>query len=333
MNMYVRHHREIHDELHLNIAYCQVPLYGRWIDLSISAYHLRESGTCINFAVVPTSDLRSDDTFAARRDGMLVMERGSGGHRQTFQQELVAPYLLGQFLAWSDLRDGGVDAGRALSAAMLRKAESIVETVRVSIRNHLSGEVSAQALRILNERYGKSTEKVVNAFLGQVNWKLLLDGAGCDDDCLNVVDYTLSNQPVTSFDVNFDGETTIPLVAHSEVGRWDRTTLANIKATALLKNVCGTVLGDEFDATGAITMVERDYKFRIRPGQFVDCEDPNGKTARLCIHTIGLSVNPIDELVIAFLHIKHRFDAYMRMAIYHGAQPGFVKPEALLSQK
>ena len=73
----------------------------------------------------------------------------------------------------------------------------------------------------------------------------------------------------------------------------------------------------------SVTNIPSFYSFEITPGKFPVVTDPNGKTARFCIHTIGFSCNPIDEVVIAYLHIRNRFDEWMDMAIIHNAQSGF----------
>src|SRR5690606_9937696 len=80
--------------------------------------------------------------------------------------------------------------------------------------------------------------------------------------------------------------------------------MANYKAKCLLRTVCGDELYQEFESRGQITVQNEGYTFEIAPSEFVKCTDPNGKKAKLCIHTQALSCNPIDELVIAYLNIK-----------------------------
>jgi len=98
---------------------------------------------------------------------------------------------------------------------------------------------------------------------------------------------------------------------------------ANGKARSLLQSICGEELAREFDAKGFITIEQEGYKFEIPANAFVRCTDPNGKRADLCIHTVSFQVNPVDEICIAYLHIRHKLAAYMKEAIPHGAEKGF----------
>jgi hypothetical protein len=73
---------------------------------------------------------------------------------------------------------------------------------------------------------------------------------------------------------------------------------------------------------------QEGYTFEIPANAFIRCIDPNGKRADLCIHSKSFSCNPIDEVILAYLHIKHKLAAYMAEAIAHGAQKGFTKKVA-----
>jgi hypothetical protein len=291
-------------------AECQLPLFGRWCNLHLTAYHVG-NGTAITFGLREASmDQIRYDRGNASCNGMLNLGRGSGSDRQYFEQAIPAPNVIGQFLDWSTLQDGEVTAARTVSEAILRKVESLIETVRQSIRNNLGKNAKDQAVNVLGERYDDVTKQAVRDFLGQLNWALLLDGSGLTDQAQSVIDYTLSNNPVDMYSIGHDDDTGIPLIQYAELKRFDKTTLANIKASALLRKVCGDKLGDMFDQHGKIVITENDYTFHIAPGKFVDCIDPTGKS---------------DEVVISYLHIRNKFDAWMDMAIAHGAQAGFQK--------
>lgn len=313
----------------------QLPLFGRWTELVVTSYCLHEphgvQTTAINFNFypIPNSEVRGS-SFDAVQDGKLALARGNAGNRQVFEQELFVPKIVGALLDYSDLNDGGVPAGRIVTDSILRRVESLVETVRQRLLSSLSSdpEVRMLALDRLDDRYGKPTADAISTFLGHIDWRLMLAKSGCDADQLNVVEFAMANNPPRFHSIREEPSRDIPLIAFARLGHFDSSTIADLKATALVKNVCGEELFAEFESRGRITVCEQGYTFVIRPGEFVDTTDPNGKTARLCIHTRSFACNPIDEIVIAFLHIRHKLSAYMAEAIVHGAEPGFIKKVA-----
>ncbi len=326
----VTYNRLTDPDVKVTSASAHLPLFGRWCKLNVTSYSVG-GGTAITFGLEKskTSEIRHNQSDASS-NGAVVLARGMGGNRQTFEQDIVAPKLVGQLLDWSTLEGGGTQAGRTVSDAIMRRTESIVETVRQSIRRNLGENAKDQTLRMLNHRYGKATYETIRSFLGEINWRLMLEGAGLTDDAATVIDYELAHHPIRVYRITH-GDTDIPLLANAALNRFDRTTLANIKATTLLKKVCGEKLGEQFEKTGKIIIRQYDYRFVIIPGQFVECVDPNGKTARLCIHTIGFSCNPIDEVIISYLHIRNKFDEWMRMATVHGAEQGFQRSRKQLA--
>lgn len=314
------------------IAKCQLALYGRWVEFNVTSYMLHENTdrvhTAITFGLcnLKNVDIR-ESTFDGVADGILKLSRGTGANHQSFDQVISAPTIIGQLLDYSELNNGGVPAGRTVTGSILRRIESIIETIRQKILKDMSTDedVRQLTLQTLHERYGKITEKTLQTFLGQIDWRLMLAKAGCDDDALNVVEYAMGHNPPSFHSILEAPSTEIPLIRHAPINRFDRTTIANIKATALLGSVCGAANALEFENVGQITVHEQGYKFVIKPGEFVHTTDPNGKTARLCIHTISFACNPIDELIIAYLHIRHKLVPYMKEAIAHGAEKGFQK--------
>jgi len=320
-----------HEDLFVvTIAKCQLPLYGCWTDLAITSYSTR-GGTAINFSCKPLiEELRAKNTFdATTKTRSLRIDRDTNRGRQQLSQRITFQEIKGIILHWSELNDGGVDAGRVLANAILQKTASIVETIRQGIRRNISGEVRDQFLCEVHRRYGRITKGVIEQFLSKINWSMMLRGGNCDEDTLNVLQASVDGRNADGVEsyhsITYGGDTGIATIVESEF-IFNRRDLSDLKATALLRNVCGDILGDEFDKTGSITICVNDYTFKIRPGDFVDCYDPNGKSARLCIHTLGFSCNAIDECVFAYLNIKNKFDEYMSTAIYHGTQKGFMRP-------
>ena len=303
-------------------AFTVAPFYGRACAFTLTAYHLcqpdGDTVTAITFGFRVAERAERLPGIGHLPDGML---RISEPHR-TLEQELAVRPLCGHVLGMSDITDGGVEAGREIAQAILRKFESVVETTRQSIRRNMGREVRDAALGRLHDRFHEPTRETVTGILGQFNWPLLLDGSNCGEECLGVVEYTMSHNRPTYHDITFDGETGIPTLA-SESFAFTKLAIADFKATALLEHVCGRELAAEFSNKGRITVKSGGFTFVIRPNKFVECTDPKGNKGVLCIHAASFSCNPIDELTIAYLSIKHRLKEYLKTAVVHGRDPGF----------
>lgn len=343
-------------------AKCQVSLYGRWCDLTINAYCLGENpidatAVAMSYGIRP---LDNRDLLCSSLDGvqngMLRLLRGTGGNRQEFDQEIKFPVITGEFFAKQTVADGGVPVARNLIRGILRGTESMVETIRQSIRCSFPDNIRDFALERLDDRYGATTVRTLRALLGEIHWRLMLAKSGCDEQQFGCIEYMAGHNPPRFYDVNFDGESDIPLVGESaddvvagmkdivrlaqaeqrraeqrqaQLERDAKDVVADGKARSLLESICGSKLAREFDSCGFITIEQEGYKFEIPANSFIRCTDPNGKRADLCIHSQGLQVNPIDEIILAYLHIRHKLAAYMGEAIPHGAERGFQRiPQA-----
>lgn len=339
-------------------AKCQVSLYGRWCDLTITAYCLGENPLDAT-AVACSYGIRPLDhrellcsAFDGVQNGMLRLSRGTGGNRQEFDQKIDFPTLTGTFFDKQTVADGGVPVARNLIRGILRGTESMVETIRQTIRCSFPANIRDFALQQLDDKYGAITVRTLRSLLGEIHWRLMLSKSGCDEQQLGCIEYMAGHNPPRFYDVNFNGESDIPLVGEKPgdvvAGMRDFVRLAqaerrraeqrqaqserdkdmaeaNGKARSLLESICGIKLAREFDKRGYITIEQDGYRFEIPANAFIRCTDPSGKRADLCIHSQGLQVNPIDEIIVAYLHIRHKLAAYMREAIPHGADRGFQK--------
>jgi hypothetical protein len=288
-------------------------------------------------------------------NGKLRLVQGKGGHRQNFDQDLNFPLLNGEFFDKQVVSEGGVPVARNLIRGILRGTESMVETIRQSIRCSFPAHVRDLAISELDNKYGQVTVRNLRSLLGEIHWRLMLAKSGCDEQQLGCIEFMAANNPPRFYDVNFEGESDIPLVGEKPgdvvAGMKDFVRLAqaerrraearqaqekrdremavsNGKARSLLASICGNKLAQEFDSKGYITVKQEGYTFEIPANAFIRCIDPNGKRADLCIHSKSFSCNPIDEVILAYLHIKHKLAAYMAEAIAHGAQKGFTKKVA-----
>lgn len=313
-------------------ANTSLPLFGRLAKFSISSYCFNQhggSGVGLSFGLRPfaKTDRRDMDGFAADPDGKVAMGDGSAGHYRAIEQEVVIPYINGQMLAMSDLSAGGVEGGRVVCTAVLRSVESIVESVRLAVRKNLGKSVADKFIKLLNDRYNSETHKAAIALVKSINWKLMLMAATVDEQSMSVIDYTLANNPPRLFDIAWAEPTDITPIQNVHF-QFQGFNVADLKATALLRIVCGAELAAEFMERGSITFKKNGYTFIVKPHSFVECYDPDNRRGSLCIHTVGLSCNPIDELSIAYLNIMNHFDEYMKTAILQGHEPGFQKYRA-----
>ena len=310
------------DQVHMTTATVLAPLFGRWCSLSVTAYCPGDE-LAITFALAPAERSACPDSpFEALPDGILRVRDGAGASYRVVEQEIVFRPLNGWVLELSDVRDGGVEAGRMIVAAVLRKLEAVFETVRQTVRRGIAEGIRGRAIPLLRERFQQATRRTITELPGSLHWPLLLDGSGCGDECLNVVSYSLAHNPPNFRDIDIDGDSGIPTVGN-ESACLDPGSLADARAATLLRRVCGEPTAEEFRQTGRITVESGGYRFVIAPRAFVECTDPNGRRGRLCIHTAGLSCNPIDELIVAYLSIRYRLREYLRTAIVRGHEPDF----------
>lgn len=350
--------KDICDYVGATTAKCQVSLYGRWCDLTINVYCLGENPLDAT-AVACSYGIRPLDSrellcssFDGVQNGMLRLSRGTGGNRQNFDQELQFPTLTGTFFDKQTVADGGVPVARNLIRGILRGAESMVETIRQTIRCSFPDDIRDFALKQLDDKYGAVTVRTLRSLFGEIHWRLMLAKSGCDDQQFDCIEFMAANNPPRFYDVNFDGDSDIPLVGEkpgdvvkgmqdfvrlaqaerrraeeyqAQLQRDKDMAEANGKARSLLESICGPKLAREFDSCGYITIKQEGYTFEIPANAFIRCTDPNGKRANLCIHSLSFQVNPIDEIVTAYLHIRHNLSAYMGEAIPHGAEKGFQK--------
>lgn len=305
----------------------------------------------------------NDREYLANRDGLLSLGFGSEGSRRIVNQEIVIPVLHGKILEFSYLAHGGEAAGRAIAQSVLTKLSSIIEEIRQTILRNLAPDIRSQYVGCMAQRYNADTAKALQRFVVSTNWKMLLMRSDCDERCSNVVDFTLQNNPILTYGIDHSGP--IETVKYSSFGqhfhneererivrerymadmaarqaahdaaeaayaacrvqRMIEREKANQVAADMLLEVLGTKMAKEFYKSGRITIQKHGYEFVIAPGAWVQCTDPKGGTGELCIHTVGLSCNPIDEVVIAALNIEHHFQEYMHKAIVHRSN-GFMKP-------
>lgn len=293
-----------------NSVFVDTNLWGRQVEISIFAYHF-QLGTIITCGIQPTDD------------GMLFTREGkpnTANFRYIQQQINIVPRYT-TILSLSDLKGGDVAAGRTIAGSCIAVFESLFEDVRKSVIKGFGRDVSEQFISMIEDKYASRTDKLIETLFAEINWPLLLEGSECGEQCRTVVNNSLAINPPRRFPLRYNGVTNIPPLPPP--AKFNLGSLADMKATMLLKLVCGDNMYDYFLKYGHIITESEGYTFKITPGRWIHVTDYNGKTAELCIHTRNYSCNVIDEVVIAYLHIKDDVFSYMKTANVFHAQQGF----------
>ena len=297
-----------------NSVFVDTNLWGRNVEISIFAYHFK-LGTTITCGIQPTDD------------GMTFIREGTPGtsNFRYIQQQINMFPRYTTILGLSELSGGDVAAGRTIAGACIKIFESLFEDIRLSVSKHFGTNVSKQFISTIEKQFGERTDKLINSLFAEINWPLLLEGSQCGEQCTTVVNNSLAINPPRRFPLSYTGITNIPPLPPPS--KFNLASLADMKATMLLKLVCGTEMYDLFLEHGFITVVSEGYTFKISSGKWINVTDFNGKTAVLCIHTRNDSCNCIDEMILSYLHIQHEFDMFMNTANYFHCQQGFRKPK------
>lgn len=298
----------------LTTAKREIRLFGRYCDFSLTTYAF-EGTTSIIFGLQP------------KGDGIVGLNHTTDGRTRTIQQHLAVPHIDGSLLEPSHLDcDEEVHTARTISQALLRTTASMVEAVRQSIRTHLGRECFYKAVRHIDHCWGSRVDECMATLYDEINWPFMLEGSGASDQVLQVIETSMRNHTIEHHSLRYEGTVTIQPLVLFEAFRIDKTRLSDLKATMLLKHVCGQEYYDEFVKHNHITIEHCGYKFEVAPGRFVKATDPEGNKAELCIHTVAFSCNVIDELILSYLHIKHQFSWWLNTAnIFRGGN--FILPE------
>jgi hypothetical protein len=343
-----------------------VSLYGARGKVTIntviihSSEALRRERTFTSIRLAFTPLVNNDDSHGwedCAYRGVVRVPDTSMGVRHQVEQVLVpcrAVYV--SALDFTDMSDGGAPLGRRLVRATLRRFEALLEHSRRSIRNGFAAPVRDRAIRYTHQAYGQSTAYTAT-ILGTLQWPFLLEGSDCGRECLDTVDYTTARNPPHFLELVEDNEMDVePLVRDAQPGgrvlrnirhqadmllrhqadmllrqqqqaqRDAEHAAGTARAVELMRSVCGEAATEQFAKDNCIILEHDGYEFTLRPDGMMRCRDPNGKEARLCIHTRGLCCHPLDEIIIAYLNIRHRFGDFMRTANVFGRNPGFRMP-------
>lgn len=342
------------DHFHCRSATTLIPLWGRWAKLGITVFSRWRNyyeginwwDTRIAYDLKAAEGMQKYDPRATVDGRILVRVNG-----RRIEQLAEIPHISGDIICPSCLTNSGEAAettGRFIANAALRRIESLAERIKNQVFQSFAASVRSE----VGKAYGDITFQACSRALGRFNWKFLLEKTGCEERTRDVVDFTLQNNPIRLFRYNEPAD--IPawtrfgeyFVNHEldriinermaaveearlrrQAERREELSKAGETALDMMRDVLGEDAYSEFKKNNCLVVKKNGYEFHLRDGRFIHSIDPNGGTALLCIHTVGLSCHPIDEVVLAALNIEHYFDEFMRTAIYHNVQ-NFMKPKS-----
>jgi hypothetical protein len=271
-------------------------------------------------------------------NGILRFPEQDDRGRRMVEQRVELKGVVTEVQPFARFRNAAEGEARVVCQQFFLKFEAIAEFVRRQIVESFAPAFRARGPAALDARYGPAARETAR-LLSTLNWPLLLAEVQAPNVFRDVIDYVMTHNHPRYFPVAEGNPEAAPLAGndYGDVGdlvqtvhaqraaaaRAAKQAEANAKASALLRMVCGQEHYDHFQAKGCVVVEKDGWTFRLKPGAFVDCLDPQGRKGRLCIHTVALSCNPIDEIVLAYLHIRHKFDEYMATAIVHGCERGF----------
>ncbi|MHC4217105.1 MAG: hypothetical protein ACYSU7_01485 [Planctomycetota bacterium] len=317
--------------------------------------------TSIRLAFAPMVNNDDSDGWedCAYRGVVRVPDSSTGVRRQI--EQVLRPYrgIYVSVVDLTDMTEGGAPLGRRVVRAMLRRFEALLEYSRRSIRDGFADHVRDLAIRYTHRAFGETTAHSAT-MLGTLHWRLLLEGSECGAECLDTVEYTTAHNPPQFLELVDDGEMNVEsLVREAETGgavlreirhqadmlirqqqqaqrdaeqaqrvaeRAASDAASRARAIELMRSVCGDEVTEQFARNNRIVLEHEGYTFTLSPDGMIPCRDPDGKKALLCIHTRGFCCHAIDEIIIAYLNIRHSFEDYMGTANVFRADPGFRKP-------
>lgn len=309
-----------HDEsVTINSYKVSLPLYGRYCDLSFSFYHV-SGETTINFGLKASTDAGMDIKGTCNKIFRIYESK------RQIEQEIVVPHLIGNVLDSSNLIGSGKDGANVIAERFIEVVESIIETVRQSIVNNFSCSCKDRFVDLIDNLYDKYT-KAISKFLLDINWAFLFNGIDIGIDFLSALESLFSNRALRILSASCH-KSNISIIKFDLLKHaFDKGRIADLKAAALLGQVCGKSIQEEFKRFGSISLSKDGYDFVLRPNHNPECVDPFGNKAHLCIHTPSFSCNPIDEICINYLHItSHLFYKWLATANIFAAS-NFVVPE------
>jgi hypothetical protein len=313
-------------------------------------FQLERPFTTIRLAFTPlinNDDSPGWDDCAYR--GVVRMHDMSTGVKQPVEQVLVphgAVYV--SVLDFTDMSNGGAPLGRRVVRAMLRWFEALLEHSRRSVRHGFSNRVRDRAIQFTHQLYGQATAETAT-LLGTLHWPLLLEGSDCGTECLDTIGTTTELNPARYLELADANDMDVePLVGNARSGHEVRRDVRHEldillreqqraqrdaeyaagrqRAVELMRSICGADLADQFATTNCLVLEHEGYEFTFRPDGMIQCRDPNGKQASLCIHTRGFCCHPVDEIIIAYLNIRNRFRDFMRIANVYRRDRAFRMP-------
>lgn len=280
-------------------------VFGVEIEILIIVYNWHDKRSSVNLFIREAED---NVLGYGIRDGFLRISQKN----RVLEQKISLPRLNCALLNPSILTGAMNGEGRETAAYFIKILSNAFEKIRQSVVYNLSSGI---AIDWINQVYGKITDKVKN-FCNDINWKFLFPNSHCGPEFIQVLDYALTHNPIEIKKITDEIDDTV--LSFNQAVQYS-CDIAHMKASSLLNQVIGVEAMNFFIKHNYFILHSFGYEFVFAPNKWIKCTDRNGKTAQLCIHTKSFSCHPLDEVVIAYLHLKHRetFVEFMKTAILH----------------
>lgn len=319
-----------------------VNAYGLGCKLEFTVFAVEEfTGLRMSFAVDP--EAHNVVKTVAHTSRLVFNDVSTTGHRQVEQHITMHPVEIEPIVLY-DLRHENPGCHRILANDVIRALVSVINYARQSVFNGFADDFRYRACKFLDEVYGKAAEKNVTDLLSSINWPLLFSRANVPEWFVDWLESTFREHRERIFyPLLFDGDIDAEILVPVGVGRHgieeyvgrileehhrqecqDQYTGAAKKARFLLRRVCGEEIYQEYIQTKRIFIKKPDgWRFSIGDLLFIDVWDPEGNSAKICVHTARQSCHSIDEIVISYLHLMHDCADFLARANVHSPDEGF----------
>lgn len=283
---------------------------------------------CIGDVVLVSAHFLPDKAKCDGRCMARIFDQSPQGKRYVEQQ-----IYLTNIKTWAWISDkhmiqsDPVSFARELAKGILDQHNAIFETIRQRIRSYLAYDFREKSAVWLENVFGDASRDNMMTALKDMHWPFLLQRTSAPEQFINVLETELNIAVPYYTPLTYEGKAEVmPLDLSGEGMGEVMKGIARKKAFALMDQVLGKEASFQFGLGKPLRTQKNGYTFIIKERSFVECKDPEGHGAKLCIHTYNMACNSIDEVVIAYLNIKHCFDDYMKTAVFHSVEDGFIYP-------
>ena len=305
--------------------------YGLCGKLAVSTYAYENmSAIRLSFDPAPSEAAQVPGCII---DSTLKISDGQGGNKRVIEQKLYGEPMVFEVMSLSDINEYNMGNANDLCQDIIERFESLVEAIRRSILEDINKDVRERAAAQLDGGfYGEATRETIMSLFSQLHWELLLDPLQATESFKKAVANIIVNMRPAYYSLSSDGNPRAVDIGNfhdsgsvrqqvqrirAEIAQKEaaaRAAVAAAKANELLDLVCGSGSSVFLKENGYINVESHGFTFKLSPNAGVRAYSPSGGRADMCVHTYRRNCHPIDEIVIAYLHIKNKLASYLSEA-------------------